>query len=107
MTMSTLIGPLVGGLVSWQWLSVVVLGLYGVASVATFVAYARDKAAATKGRRRTKETTLHLLSLVGGWPGALVAQAALRHKTQKREFRTVFWITVAVNCVAVVCLSLV
>jgi len=35
---------------------------------------------------------------MGGWPGALVAQQKLRHKTKKQPFRTVFWATVVMNC---------
>lgn len=78
------------------------LALYIVASLLTFVTYAADKSAAKKGNRRTKESTLHLLSLAGGWPGALVAQQKLRHKSKKRSFRAVFWVTVLVNLMAFV-----
>jgi len=42
---------------------------------------------------------LHLLSLAGGWPGALLAQQLLRHKSAKAEFRQVFWATVVINIV--------
>lgn len=75
-----------------------VLAVYLVVSLVTFIAYAVDKSAARKGAWRTKESTLHLLSLLGGWPGALVAQNRLRHKSSKREFRAVFWATVLLNC---------
>jgi uncharacterized membrane protein YsdA (DUF1294 family) len=34
----------------------------------------------------------------------LVGQRAFRHKTVKRSFRAVFWLTVVVNCVAVAAL---
>jgi len=59
--------------------------------------YAVDKSAAKKGIWRTQESTLHLLSLTGGWPGALVAQQKLRHKSKKESFRLVFWATVVLN----------
>ncbi len=75
-----------------------VLAFYMVVSIVTFTVYAIDKSAATKGTWRTSESTLHLLSLVGGWPGALVAQQKLRHKSKKQFFRFVYWITVALNC---------
>jgi uncharacterized membrane protein YsdA (DUF1294 family) len=81
---------------------VTLAAVYAIASVATFVAYAIDKRAARSNARRTPESTLHLLALAGGWPGALMAQAFLRHKTQKTSFRAVFWSTVAVNCAALV-----
>jgi hypothetical protein len=35
---------------------------------------------------------------MGGWPGALVAQETLRHKSKKASFRIVFWATVLINC---------
>ncbi|WP_153605141.1 DUF1294 domain-containing protein, partial [Pseudomonas aeruginosa] len=34
---------------------------------------------------------LHLFELLGGWPGALVAQQVFRHKTRKLSFQLVFW----------------
>ena len=73
-------------------------GLYMLASLLTFVMYAIDKSAARKGHWRTQESTLHLMSLAGGWPGALVAQQKLRHKSRKKSFRAVFWATVLLNC---------
>lgn len=75
-----------------------VLVLYMVASLLTFIMYAVDKSAAQKGAWRTPESTLHLLSLAGGWPGALVAQKKLWHKSKKQPFRSVFWLTVLLNC---------
>jgi uncharacterized membrane protein YsdA (DUF1294 family)/cold shock CspA family protein len=82
-----------------------VAGLYLVASAATYFAYAADKSAAASGSRRTPESTLHLLSFVGGWPGALLAQQFLRHKSTKQAFRQVFWATVVLNFVALVALA--
>jgi uncharacterized membrane protein YsdA (DUF1294 family)/cold shock CspA family protein len=74
--------------------------LYLVVSSATFVAYALDKSAAKRGAWRTSESTLHLFALVGGWPGALIAQNRLRHKSRKQPFRTIFWVTVLLNIAA-------
>lgn len=79
-----------------------VLIAYLTVSVATFIAYAIDKSAARNGRWRTPEGTLHMLSLAGGWPGALVAQQTLRHKSKKVSFRLVYWGTVILNCAAFV-----
>jgi uncharacterized membrane protein YsdA (DUF1294 family) len=70
---------------------------YGVVSVVAFIAYAVDKSAAINGRWRMSENSLHLLSLAGGWPGALLAQQWLRHKTSKRSFVGAFWATVIAN----------
>ena len=74
-----------------------ILLVYWVASAVTFVGYAMDKSAAQRGAWRTPESTLHGLALVGGWPGAMIAQQTLRHKSRKEEFRFVFWMTVVVN----------
>ena len=69
-------------------------------SVVTFLAYWFDKSKAQRGAWRIQESTLHLFSLLGGWPGAAIAQQMLRHKSQKREFRAGFWFTVVINCSA-------
>jgi len=82
-------------------LPAIVLGACLAMSVISFGAYAADKAAARANRRRTPESTLHLLALAGGWPGALLAQRVFRHKTTKPSFRGEFWCTVAANCVLV------
>lgn len=71
--------------------------LYLVVSLATFMAYALDKSAAKSGQWRTQESTLFLMGLAGGWPGAILAQRLLRHKSSKRDFQTFFWLTVIVN----------
>ena len=76
------------------------LGMYLAASVIAFIMYAIDKSAAKSGDWRTPESTLHWLSLIGGWPGCLVAQQVLRHKSKKQSFLTVFWVTVILNCAA-------
>jgi uncharacterized membrane protein YsdA (DUF1294 family) len=70
----------------------------------TYVAYALDKSSARRGEWRTTESALHALSVVGGWPGALLAQQFLRHKSTKAEFRSVFWATVVVNVAAFILL---
>lgn len=70
---------------------------YAAMSLLALAAYAIDKSAAQSGRRRIPEKTLHLFSLLGGWPGALVAQQWLRHKSVKAGFLGVFWLTVFAN----------
>jgi len=78
----------------------VLLGSYVVLSVTAFVMYGMDKSAAVRGRRRMPENILHLVSLAGGWPGALVAQRVFRHKTRKQPFQAIFWCTAIINCAA-------
>lgn len=70
---------------------------YGGMSLIAFFAYGLDKSAARTERRRIQESTLHLLELLCGWPGALVAQGTFRHKTRKPSFQITFWLIVAIN----------
>lgn len=77
-----------------------VLIVYGVMSQLSFLVYGQDKLAARQGWRRVRERTLHLLALCGGWPGAWLAQGVFRHKTVKPAFRRWFWLTVAMNVLA-------
>lgn len=84
-----------GGRLEVSWLV-----LYYGASIITYACYARDKKAAERADWRTSESTLHLLSLIGGWPGALVAQVRLRHKTRKLSFLVPYWLTVIINLTA-------
>jgi uncharacterized membrane protein YsdA (DUF1294 family)/cold shock CspA family protein len=71
--------------------------IYVVVSGLTMFAYAFDKSAALNARRRTPEQTLHVLELLGGWPGALIAQQLFRHKTNKTSYQVAFWFCVIVN----------
>lgn len=70
---------------------------YVVMSLACGTAYWVDKSAAQTGQWRVSEGTLLTLGLFGGWPGAIVAQQTLRHKTSKQSFRLAFWATVIFN----------
>lgn len=66
-------------------------------SAVTLLTYRLDKGAAQRGRWRMPERALHLMSLAGGWPGALIAQQRYRHKTRKQPFQAIFWLTVLGN----------
>ena len=79
-------------------LPITILYAYLITSFLAFIQYAIDKSAAKKNKWRTPENTLHFIALIGGWPGALIAQQILRHKSKKVSFRIVFWITVIINC---------
>lgn len=83
----------------WTDFGWIVLG-YGVMSVVAFLAYALDKARARRGGRRIPERTLHLLELMGGWPGALLAQRVVRHKRRKVSYMVVFALIVLVHVAA-------
>jgi uncharacterized membrane protein YsdA (DUF1294 family) len=73
------------------------LGLVAVLSCVCFAAYGLDKRRAVNGGRRVRERTLHLLALLGGWPGALLGQRLFRHKTKKVSFRIAFWAVVLLH----------
>lgn len=80
------------GIISW-WTFIA----YISASVLTLLEYAFDKHKACQGKWRTSEVTLHTLELLGGWPGALIAQYIFRHKNRKVSFQISFWIIVAIH----------
>jgi uncharacterized membrane protein YsdA (DUF1294 family) len=75
-------------------------------SLVSYLVYRQDKRAAMQGQWRTPERILHFLSLLGGWPGALIAQRKFRHKSSKSGFRIVFYITVFLNIAATGCYAL-
>jgi uncharacterized membrane protein YsdA (DUF1294 family) len=87
-----------GGLAARGMLPTVVPVFYAVASIAAAIVYRLDKSAAARNGWRTSEAVLHVMALIGGWPGALVAQQVFRHKSRKLSFRLAFWTTVALNC---------
>ena len=65
--------------------------LYLGVSLVTFALYWQDKHSAISGRWRVSEKRLHLAELLGGWPGALLAQQVFRHKTRKLSFQLLCW----------------
>lgn len=73
------------------------LGLVLVMSLWTFLVYGFDKRRAVRGGRRVPEQTLHLLALLGGWPGAYLGQRLFRHKISKVPFLAIFWLVVAIH----------
>ncbi len=65
-----------------------------VINTLTFAAYASDKQRARAKEWRLPEAWLHLFELLGGWPGAFLAQRRLRHKCSKHSFQFSFWFIV-------------
>ncbi|EZQ07143.1 MULTISPECIES: DUF1294 domain-containing protein [unclassified Acinetobacter] len=78
-------------------LSMMVVLVILLMNLITYGLYAHDKAAAQQGSQRVPENTLHVVSLLGGWPSAWLAQQRLRHKTQKQPFRKIYFCTIAFN----------
>jgi uncharacterized membrane protein YsdA (DUF1294 family) len=80
--------------------------LYAAMSAITFVVFGFDKLAAWRGKRRVPEKTLYLLSLLGGWPGALLAMPVFRHKRRKGSFVAIVVLIVLVHVAAIAALVL-
>lgn len=66
-------------------------------SIVTFTLYAMDKRQAQQGGQRESESHLHLLELLGGWPGAFLGQHLLRHKSSKVSYQFIFWLIVLLH----------
>ncbi|MDP5142035.1 cold shock and DUF1294 domain-containing protein [Rheinheimera baltica] len=77
--------------------------LYVEASIFTYWLYKTDKEAAIArhGNRLTEES-LQLFSLIGGWPGAYLAQQQLAHKNRKHQFRREFGFVILGNALLVI-----
>lgn len=76
--------------VNLLWVGVYVIGL----SAISYWFYAVDKKRAQANEWRVSEARLHLTELLGGWPGAFLAQHRLRHKVSKFGYQFVFWAVV-------------
>jgi len=68
----------------------------------TYWCYAQDKEAAQLGGKRMSEQFLHILSFIGGWPAAWLAQQKLRHKTKKQPFQRIYFCTIAFNILLII-----
>jgi len=85
-----------GVTLAWGTTFLLAVGYLGM-SLACALAYWRNKTAAQNRQWRVSESTLLMLGILGGWPGSIVAQETLRHKTSKVSFRIAFWATVVLN----------
>ncbi|WP_231562136.1 DUF1294 domain-containing protein [Colwellia psychrerythraea] len=81
----------------YQYLSANLLLVFFAFNGISFLLYALDKYKAKQGYWRIKETTLHFVSLLGGWPGAALAQQLLKHKNRKAAFQVRYWLTIIAN----------
>ena len=62
--------------------------------ILSYASYAVDKQRAKEKIWRLTENGLLLMDLLGGWPGAFLAQHRFRHKCSKFSFQFVFWLIV-------------
>jgi uncharacterized membrane protein YsdA (DUF1294 family) len=75
----------------------IVAGWPVLISLLTFLAYRIDKRRAEAGTWRIAEVNLHIAELIGGWPGAFLAQRKFRHKTSKKSYLVEFWTIVLLH----------
>jgi uncharacterized membrane protein YsdA (DUF1294 family) len=77
-----------------------VLAIYALMSAVAFGVYWIDKRRAVRGDWRIPEATLHGIELLGGWPGAWIAQRVFHHKGRKTRYLVVFWAIGAIHALA-------
>ncbi len=70
---------------------------YGVLTVATLAAYGYDKASASRGGWRIRESRLLWLAAAGGFVGAILGMSLFRHKTTKPAFRVIPWMAAVIH----------
>jgi len=73
------------------------LGIALLPSLLAYLLYADDKGRSRAKTWRVSEKNLHWVSMLGGWPGAYLAQRRYRHKTAKVGFQFTFWATVVLH----------
>jgi uncharacterized membrane protein YsdA (DUF1294 family)/cold shock CspA family protein len=66
-------------------------------SVLMLFLYGADKTQAAIKSWRVPDTYLHILEIMGGWPGALMAQNEFRHKTRQTRYQIVFRSIIALH----------
>ena len=85
----------------------VLLGLapaFFVNSLFTILFYWEDKYRAQYQYYRIPEKILHCWEFLCGWPGALFAQRAFRHKCSKASYIVIFWCCAILNVFLLGCL---
>ncbi|MFZ6687199.1 DUF1294 domain-containing protein [Undibacterium sp. SXout11W] len=82
----------------------ILIAHYALLSGVIFIFYLVDKQAARKHRYRIPERRLLILSLLGGWPGAMLAHRYLRHKSSKTAFLRWFSFMVLLHWILVLAL---
>ena len=91
-------------------LVLIIYGYYLVLlSFITFIAYHSDKKKAEKGKWRTREKTLLLLSFFGGAFGGYPAMLIFRHKTKGEHwyFTAVNWLGIIIHVTLLVLIAFV
>ncbi len=71
--------------------------LYFLISAISYAIYAFDKSAEQRGSWRVPSLSLYLLALIGGWPGAILAQALLYYRYHDDQFKATLWLIALAN----------
>jgi uncharacterized membrane protein YsdA (DUF1294 family) len=74
--------------------------VYLVMSLLCYWVYDIDQQRAVLRQRRIPESVLHLIELLGGWPGGFIAQRVLHHKSRKVTYQLVFWCIAGLHAAA-------
>lgn len=74
-----------------------IISLYMVASITSFMMYYADKQSAIKRAYRIPENNLLLADVLGGWFGGSFAQKLLNHKSTKLKYRVLYYGTMLIN----------
>ena len=74
-----------------------VVGAPVAMSLVAYFLYRFDKRRAEANGQRVPEAVLHSVELLGGWPGAFLAQRIIRHKSSKTSYQIAFWLIVLVH----------
>lgn len=74
-----------------------ILYLFVVTGLLAVALYAKDKWAVIHNQGRIRESTLHVIAIADGPPGAAAAQYLFNHTCGKYPCRIVFWITVTIQ----------
>jgi len=77
-------------LLDWRLLA----GYLILVSGLSYWTMASDKKKALSKDWRIPESQLHILEIIGGWPGSFLAQCRFRHKNRKLRYQLPFWVIV-------------
>ncbi len=81
-----------------------IIAFVAIVSSVTFLIFTIDKFQAIRRGRRIPEWFLHLLELLGGWPGSLAAQVLVHHKSRKRSYRLALILIIITHLLMIFCL---
>ena len=75
---------------------------YLLLSFVTYIQFSMDKHYSMSSHWRISEKRLLLLSFLGGWPGGLLAQKYIHHKSSKKSFNRVFLLVIVLNLLSLI-----